>query len=78
MTLVQPTLAINRLAPFNKILKPFNTFTSKYFKFNFEELLFYIEGLVQNYLTTSFYIRSYNSFAPSPRYILDAILGHCK
>ena len=26
------------------------------------------DGLVQNYVTTSFYIRSYNSFAPSPRY----------
>jgi len=26
----------------------------------------YIEGLVQNYITTLFYITSYDSFAPSP------------
>jgi len=32
-------------------------------------LKLYIQGLVQNYIvTTSFYIKNYNSFAPSPQY----------
>ena len=37
----------------------------------------HIEGLVQNYLTSYIKWGSYNSFAPSPRYINDGFVLFC-